>query len=172
MKKIKPMRKLLCLVLISISFVFQLSLSSCQNEVVSAVDYHDSLVIEQVKIAKIMSELNATLETFRPEDMEITLKKLNQQIAAAQEKLKTSKAFKQDSDLLNATIAIVDQYQNIESNKYAQAVDLLSRPDSLFTDADEATTNELLRQIDGQITTITSKYAEEQKAFAAKYGLK
>jgi len=165
------MRKFLCLVLIFISFVFQLSLSSCQNEVVSAVEYHDSLVIEQVKIAKIMSDLNATLETFRPEDMEITLKKLNQQITATQEKLKSAKAFKQDDALLKATIIIVNQYQNIASNEYTQAVDLLSRPDSLFTDADEATTNELLRQIDGQITVITSKYAEEQKAFAAKYGL-
>jgi len=160
-------RSVICLTLLNMSFMF----FSCDNTSTTAVAYHDSLVMEQVKIAKLISELNATLETYVPEDMELIYNQVNEQIDKSLEKVNTIADFKGDKSFHEATGNLIAAYKDLTVNEYQEAVRLLSKPDSLFTDDHEALVNDLLKKIDSKLSDFNTIYSKEQKSFADKNGL-
>lgn len=144
---------------------------SCQQTEYTAVAYHDSLVVEQVKISKRLNEMNAALETYFKEDMELAFDLLNEQIKKTESKYATMPAFGDDKSFLQASRLMLDEYKKLTENEYKTAKHLLSMPDSAFTDSYEQKVNNILYEIDRKQDQIILDYTKAQAAFAEKHNL-
>lgn len=155
-----------------IIIIVGLGINACgDNHHKAALNYHDSLVIEQVRISLAVNEMNAALETFYAEDMERAYQMLGQQLEKSDSKLAAISDFKGDKEFLDASRKMVAEHQKLYTNEYKLAKELLTLPDSMFSDEQELKVNKLLKTIDIKLEKIIVEYSKSQEEFSKKYGL-
>lgn len=147
-------------------FTLVVLLSSCTSNKQTPVQYNDSLVIEQVKVVDAADRLQEVFDTYVKEDMETVYGRFKTQIDASIEKVNSIDPYKDDDSFKNSTLELLNTYKRLSENEYRNALEVLSKPDSVYTPADEARLEILYKQIDRVTTQAGAAYIKSQEAFA------
>ena len=134
--------------------------------------YNDSLVGEQVKILKLADELQVSMDMMLPEDMDKLQKKLVSLLNKSEEKVKSTEPYKEDPALRDATLHFIEVYQRLAGKEYRDAMALSSKPDSSFTENDQARLDLLYKQIDRLSEDAIQNCRKAQETFAGKNAMK
>ena len=149
-----------------------LVLVSCSSTNVTPATYNDSLISEQVKVLKLADELQAALDMMVPQDMEILHKKLLKQLEESSEKVKSTEAYKEDAALRDAIAHFLAIYKRLAEKEYIDAIELSSKPDSVFSQNDQARLDLLYKQIDRLSEDAIRGCKKAQEDFARKNSMK
>lgn len=156
------------ILLMSLLFVF----TACSGgEKISPVAYNDSLVVQQMKVAEASDRLLEVLDTYVKEDMETVYGRFTQAINNALEKTEAMAAYGDDDSFRQATLNYLNTFKGLAENQYREALQLLSKGDSIYTPIDEKRIELLYKEIDAKGTKVTQACKEAQEAFARKYKL-
>ncbi len=147
-------------------------LSACgQKEKGSPVAYNDSLVVQQMKVAEASDRMLEVLDTYVKEDMETVYGRFNEAIEKALERTEALGAYGEDDAFRQATISYLNTFKELAANQYREALQLLSKGDSVYTPVDEKRIELLYKEIDARSAKVTQACREAQEAFARKYNL-
>lgn len=145
---------------------------ACTGPDITPVQYNDSLVIEQVRVVEAADRLQEVFDTYVKEDMESVYGRFTVQIDRSIEKVKQIDAFKGDAAFKNSTMDLLSTYKRLSENQYGDAMELLSKPDSLYSPSDEARLELLYKQIDRVTNQAGNNYSKAQDDFAKANNLK
>lgn len=138
----------------------------------SPVAYNDSLVIEQIKVTEAANQVQEVFDTYVKEDMQTAYTRFTDQIERSMQKAETMGDFEEDASFKEATLTFLKSYQSMAGKEYKEALQLLSKDDSTYSESDEQRLQLLYKQIDAQDEKATSAYMKAQDAFASRYKLK
>lgn len=165
------MIKLIIPFILSVTLWF--ALGSCTSGTkISPIAYNDSLVLQQIAVVDATARLQEVLETYVKGDMQTMLGRLQGQINLSLAKSEAMGAYKDDASFKDATVSFIRTYQEVAQDEYRKAVQLLSKPDSLYTETDDQQVEKIYTEINNVTKEAISDYEVAQQAFAAKYNLK
>ena len=144
----------------------------CSSPTVSPAVYNDSLISEQIKVLKLADELQVSMDMMVNTDMAALHTKLLKQLAESSEKVKSTDAFKEDAALKNAIAHFLEVYKRLAEKEYRDAIELASKPDSVFSQNDQARLDLLYRQIDRLSDEAIKSCKKAQEDFAKKNSMK
>jgi hypothetical protein len=146
-----------------------LTLYSCKpNDKKKAIAYNDSLVIQQIAVVDAAVRLQEALDTYHRKDMQTLHKEFQGQINASLAKIQAQSDFGGDTKFKDATEQFVKTYKQLAQNQYREAVNLLSKDDSVYSKVDEARVKQLFETIDKTTSQAEQEYEREQAAFALR----
>jgi hypothetical protein len=144
----------------------------CSSPTVSPAVYNDSLISEQIKVLKLADELQVSMDMMVPQDMIVFHKKLLNQLAKSSEKVKSTEAYQEDLALRNAIAHFLEVYKRLAEKEYRDAIELASKPDSVFSQNDQARLDLLYKQIDRLSEDAINGCKKAQEDFARKNSMK
>jgi hypothetical protein len=152
-------------------FLFLFALCSCSNNSPEPAAYNDSLAVQQIQIAEKANKLQDAFSGFVQAEMEIRRKDLENQLDKAEEVVNTSGDFNKDESLLQALRQLIKGYKSLNESEYEEVIKILSKPDSAYTDIDEARLTILYKSIDEKSNRLISDFLNAQRVFAGKNNL-
>jgi hypothetical protein len=145
---------------------------SCSSPTVTPAAYNDALISEQIKVLKLADELQVSMDMMVPTDMIVLHEKLLKQLDESGEKVKSTESFNEDVALRNAIAHFLDVYKRLAEKEYKDAIELSSKPDSVFSQNDQARLDLLYRQIDRLSDEAIKSCKKAQEDFAKKNSMK
>ncbi len=156
-----------------IVFGFVVGLSSCSSKTeISAVAYNDSLVVQQIAVVDATARLQEVLETYVKGDMQTMLGRMQGQINLSLAKSEAMGSYNNDASFKDATLTFIRTYQELAQDEYRRAVQLLSKPDSLYSPSDDAQVEKIYAEINMVTKEAADDYEKAQQTFALKYEYK
>jgi hypothetical protein len=150
-----------------------LLLNACNSgPKLSPAAYNDSLVLEQIKVTEAANQVQEVFDTYVKEDMQTAYNRFSEQIERSVKKAEALGDFEEDASFKDATLAFLKSYQSMAGKEYKEALQLLSKDDSTYSESDEQRLQFLYKQIDAQDEKATSAYMKAQDAFAMRHKLK
>ena len=165
------MKNFLLPLLIVWGFVAGLSSCSSQSEI-TPIAYNDSLVVQQIAVVDASSKLQEVLDTYVKADMQTMLGRLQGQINLSLAKSEAMGAYRDDATFKDATVNFIRTYQELAQDEYRRAVQILSKPDSVYTPEDEASVEKIYTEINKVTADATAEYEKAQQEFATKHEIK
>lgn len=162
------MTKLLLPLILSISIWISFGSCSSKSEI-SPIAYNDSLVLQQIAVVDASGKLQEVLDTYVKSDMQMMLGRLQGQINLSLAKSEAMGAYKDDATFKDATVTLIRTYQQLAQDEYRRAVQLLSKPDSLYTPEDEAQVEKIFAEINKVTADATVEYEKAQQEFMVKH---
>ncbi len=134
--------------------------------------YNDYLVAEQNRIIKRFSELNKAYESYDREEIDQARQALLNEIdevIAAVEKLPP---YEGDTELRDAALEMFTYYRQLSEQELKSIGDLLSKGENELTESDIDEMDRLYNRFRKEIKSYEINFADAQRAFANKYGMK
>jgi hypothetical protein len=154
---------------IFICLLIGLGFNSCSSKPkISPIAYNDSLVVQQIAVVDASASLQEVLDTYNKTDMQTMLGRLQGQINLSLAKSEAMGPYKDDNSFKDATLAFIRIYQELAQNEYRKAVQLLSKPDTLYAPEDEAVVEKIYASINQVTAEATLEYEKAQQKFAEK----
>lgn len=145
-------------------------LFACNPGNEKAVAYNDKIVELQDGVVQSLLALDESFVEFVPEQMDAAHAEFVSSLANASDELNKMGPYKDDSTLFLAAGRMFSSYQDLAQNNYAQFIELLKVPDSLFTAEMQAQSFDLKEVIDQQRVEGQEFLINAQEAFASKHG--
>jgi len=149
-----------------------LSLSACGKKKMEPLAYNDSLAIEQIRIIEKANELQDAFAGYVEAEMEIRQKDLEAQLDKSQRTLDRVGSHGDDTRLLEASRKFIDGYRKLNREEYSEAIRLLSKPDTAYSEREEARLSILYKAIDAKAKQLGDDFIAAQVLFASEYALK
>ena len=165
------MKNFLLPLLIVWGFVAGMSSCSSHSEI-TPIAYNDSLVVQQIAVVDASSKLQEVLDTYVKADMQTMLGRLQGQINLSLAKSEAMGAYRDDATFKDATVNFIRTYQELAQDEYRRAVQILSKPDSVYTPEDEASVEKIYTEINKVTADATAEYEKAQQEFASKHEIK
>lgn len=146
-------------------------LAACSGTKIEPVAYNDSLVTQQIKIVEKANELQDAFSGYVRAEMEIRQKDFASQLERSEAVVKRLGSYGDDKRLFKATEDFIEGYRKLNENEYKEAIRILSEPDSLYSEVDEAKISLIFKTIDDRITKLGAEFLEAQKSFAKDHQL-
>jgi len=146
--------------------------ASCKEKL-TPVEYNDKIVNEQVKIAKLMFDIPATIND--PETTEITINKAIAQADSSIENLEKLGGYKGDNTFQQAAINLFKFYKEICQKDFREMFSLINQMKTQTEPDSQAVVNriqEISQNIAEKEKSFDESFANAQKSFAEKYQLK
>ncbi len=148
-------------------------ISSCSSRTeITPIAYNDSLVVQQIAVVDASAKLQEVLDTYVKADMQTMLGRLQGQINLSLAKSEAMGAFQDDASFKDATVSFIRTYQELSQDEYRRAVQLLSKPDSVYSPEDEALVEKIYAEINKVTADATAEYEKAQQDFATKHEIK
>lgn len=148
-------------------------ISSCSSRTeITPIAYNDSLVVQQIAVVDASAKLQEVLDTYIKADMQTMLGRLQGQINLSLAKSEAMGAFQDDASFKDATVSFIRTYQELSQDEYRRAVQLLSKPDSVYSPEDEALVEKIYAEINKVTADATAEYEKAQQDFATKHEIK
>lgn len=148
-------------------------ISSCTSRTeITPIAYNDSLVVQQIAVVDASAKLQEVLDTYVKADMQTMLGRLQGQINLSLAKSEAMGAFQDDASFKDATVSFIRTYQELSQDEYRRAVQLLSKPDSVYSPEDEALVEKIYAEINKVTADATAEYEKAQQDFATKHEIK
>lgn len=147
------------------------ALVSCSADSVQPVAYNDTLAVQQIRITEKANKLQDAFAGYVRGEMEIRRNELENQLEKAEEQVGKMQAFKNDESLLKAAKDLIKGYKELNAGEYDEAIKILSKPDSVYTEVDEARLTILYKSIDEKSNRLISEFLQAQKTFAGNNNL-
>lgn len=157
-------------VFVALGCAFAAGYTSCSSKSeISPIAYNDSLVVQQIAVVEASAKLQEVLDTYVKADMQTMLGRLQGQINLSLAKSEAMGAFQDDASFKDATVSFIRTYQELSQDEYRRAVQLLSKPDSVYSPEDEALVERIYAEINKVTADATTDYEKAQLQFAAKH---
>jgi hypothetical protein len=148
-------------VFVALGCAFAAGYTSCSSKSeISPIAYNDSLVVQQIAVVEASAKLQEVLDTYVKADMQTML---------SLAKSEAMGAFQDDASFKDATVSFIRTYQELSQDEYRRAVQLLSKPDSVYSPEDEALVEKIYAEINKVTADATTDYEKAQLQFAAKH---
>jgi aspartyl/asparaginyl-tRNA synthetase len=135
------------------------------------VAYNDSLAVQQIRIAEKANQLQDAFAGFVMAEMEIRRNDLENQLDKAETTVNSLGGFNKDETLFKASKQLIQGYQELNSVEYEEVIKILSKPDSVYSDVDEARLTILFKTIDEKSNRLITDFLSAQREFAGKNNL-
>ncbi len=145
--------------------------SACSGTKIEPVAYNDSLVTQQIKIVEKANELQDAFSGYVKAEMEIRQNDFESQLERSEAVVKRLGGYGDDKRLFKATEDFIAGYRKLNNSEYKEAIRILSEPDSLYSDVDEAKISLIFKTIDDRITKLGDEFLNAQKSFAKDHKL-
>lgn len=155
----------------NLPIVFITLLSACSGTKIEPVAYNDSLVTQQIKIVEKANELQDAFAGYVRAEMDIRQKDFQSQLERSDAVVKRLGSYGDDKRLQKATENFIAGYRKLNDTEYKEAIRILSEPDSLYSEVDEAKISLIFKTIDDRITKLGDEFLEAQKLFAKEHQL-
>lgn len=160
-------------VLVAIGCALGAGFTSCSSKSeITPIAYNDSLVTQQIAVVDASAKLQEVLDTYVKADMQTMLGRLQGQINLSLAKSEAMGAFQDDASFKDATVSFIRTYQELSQDEYRRAVQLLSKPDSVYSPEDEALVEKIYAEINKVTADATAEYEKAQQDFATKHEIK
>ncbi|GEM_PF-3385584 len=134
--------------------------------------YNDYLVAEQNRIIRRFSELNKAYESYNRDEIEraraALLNEIDEVIAAVED----LPPYEGDTELRDAALEMFQYYRQLAENELKEIGDLLSKGENQITESDIDEMDRLYKRFRKEIKSYEINFADAQRAFANKYGMK
>ena len=161
------MRKFLNLfVITSLLFFYSCSPSSKQ-----ASKYNNALIMQQRYVVEKMDDFISSLSKYEKKDMNSAYQNLLTTIDKSIDTVKRLKGFDGSTEFRDTTLALLELYKNVTENEFRTILNILSKPDSVYTNTDAKAVSQTLLQARNKISEANKKFQKYQEAFAKKYNL-
>ena len=144
-------------------------ISSCSVKTPEPAAYNDSLAVQQIGITEKANSLHDAFAGYVKAEMEIRRRDLELQLEKAEDAIKRTGSFQDDSGLFDAASAFVEGFKKLDREEYDEVIRILSKPDSIYTESDEARLGILYKTIDEQSNKLISRFIAAQQDFAKKH---
>lgn len=149
-----------------------LILSSCSNsEAIEARDYNDQIINHQIEIIDAIDSLENSFSNYNIEKMEFFQYRLRNKIRDGVELANSLTAINKDESLKIGTQNLFAVYQNLSENEYPKIIQILSMPDSTYTDSDQQRLFDQQTKIKGITDEAHESFLEIQAEFGKKHNL-
>jgi hypothetical protein len=138
----------------------------------SAIKYNDGIVGYQNKIIEKMLDLSNTFEKGTQVQMDAKLKALQAQIVESLAGVSKMEAFKGNTRLRDAAIALFKFYQSIAENEYREIIDILSKDPASISDSDKNRLVEIQNDITTRELGFDNEFQAAQKEFSRIHNFK
>lgn len=152
-------------------FICTTTFSSCETRSAKAGRYNDTIMHHQYEISEGFTILDSALNTYDGREMDYAHKLLAAKIVTGQKLLDTLGTFKGDSTLLIASRTLFNFYEDISEEEYPELMQILQRPDSVYTKADESRAYELDSLIRDRFTSSHHDFLTRQHEFWGQYNI-
>jgi hypothetical protein len=146
-------------------------LVSCSPRSKKAADYNDSIISYQSEISLGFDALDTTFSTLVADDMDYAYLMLRSKIETGQRVLDTLPRFKKDTLLLNAAKRLFEFYDDVCRDEYAELVDIMKMPDSLYTIDFQDRAWAIEAQIVSRFGLAQEAFQSAQRDFGEKYNV-
>lgn len=146
-----------------------LIISDCGPNSQQAVDYNDEVVAQQKLIVKELNSLEEAFVNFNPTDMDKAYTLASKQINKSLNVINKMAPFNEKSDLKDAAIKLMGEYNSVIKNEYVAIIALNKLPESRFGKAEEVKLKNLSKTIDTKLSTALTEFGKQQTAFSSKY---
>ncbi len=134
--------------------------------------YNDYLVAEQNRIIRQFSELNKAYESYSRDEIEraraALLNEIDEVIAAVED----LPPYEGDTELRDAALEMFQYYRQLAEKELKEIGDLLSKGENQITESDIDEMDRLYKRFRKEIKSYEINFADAQRAFANKYGMK
>ncbi len=146
-------------------------ISACSGPSIKPEVYNDSLVIQQIRVIEKSDELQDAFSSYVEAEMQMRHQQLERQIEASLNQVRKMEAYDGDDSFRQSAIAMLEGYENLVKKEYLDAEKILSQPDSLYSEGDEARLEILYKQIDKKCEDLIANFQRNQEDFAKKHKL-
>lgn len=149
-----------------------LMLFACQRTEIEAVKYNDSLIKNQIAVAKAVVDLSKTFKSADTVKMDEAYKRAIFVLDSAYNNVQQIGDFDSDSTFRHQLNKLLLTYKSALQNEYAQVIALYKLPKNQFDVAAMKQMEESVVTAYNSIQTAIENFGVEQKSFAQKYGFK
>jgi len=148
------------------------TLVACTSRSEQAAEYNDQIIEMQSQIIERFNAMDSAKASYQDvEKMELVFVELQAQVLKNLRTLKETQAFKGDKRFLSASINMFDTYKSITDNEYAEMVELLSLPDSVYTKAHQLRVSALQDSVSKAFDLAHDTFTAQQLDFGKKYNV-
>ena len=151
--------------------VFSFLFSACSVKLPEPAAYNDSLAVQQIVITEKANMLHDAFAGYVKAEMEIRRKDLELQLKKAELEIMKTGAYGEDNSLYEAAAEFLKGFKKLNREEYDEVIRILSKPDSTYSENDEARLGILYKSIDEQSNKLISNFIDAQKEFASKHEL-
>jgi hypothetical protein len=151
--------------------ILAMTFSSCETRSAKAGRYNDSIMQHQYGISEDFTNLDSALNTYDGREMDDAHILLLAEIVNGQRMLDTLGYFKGDSTLLMASRALFSFYEKVSETEYPELMEILQRPDSVYTRVDEERAYTLDSLIREQFSASHEDFLLRQREFWGNYNI-
>lgn len=149
-------------------FCLLIALAACNSNAPKPAAYNDSLAVQQILITEKANKLQDAFAGYVQAEMEIRRNDLENQLEKADRVVQSLGPFNKDESLLLACREFIQGYRQLNISEYEEVIRILSKPDSLYSEADEARINILYKTIDEKSHRLIDNFLSAQREFALK----
>jgi len=134
--------------------------------------YNDYLVSEQNLIIQRFSALNKAYESYDKDKIEGAREALLHEIDGVIANVEKLPPYEGDTELRDAALEMFQYYRQLTEKELKEIGDLLSKGENQITEADIDEMDRLYNRFRKEIKSYEINFADAQRAFANKYGMK
>jgi hypothetical protein len=149
-------------------FFLLITLAACNSNAPQPAAYNDSLAVQQILITEKANKLQDAFAGYVQAEMEIRRNDLENQLEKADRVVQSLGPFNKDEALLVASREFIEGYRQLNLSEYEEVIRILSKPDSSYSEADEARINILYKTIDEKSHRLIDNFLSAQREFAEK----
>ena len=154
---------------VSLFSVFIICGSGCKPSPDEAVAYNERIIREQKAIVDKINDLDLTLSTYKPTEMDVAYSNAYKQVIASIATVKAMEVFDTKSEFKDAALQVFDIYKVTLEVEYKELVGLLKKSDEEYTLEDEERAKKLFIDIAEKLNNAYEDIIAVQGAFAEKY---
>jgi hypothetical protein len=144
-------------------------LNSCGPSPKEAVDYNDSVILEQIAIVDAIDALDASFEEYIPEEMDQALANAIKTTEHAIDAIKAKENFDGSDEFKNNALDLFKLYKDVLENEFQSMVDIYKLPDDEYTDTESERWEVLYNQAYEKMINALESFNDYQKEFSKKY---
>jgi hypothetical protein len=166
---LKKGSKLVKATTVTLFSVFIIGASGCKPSPDEAVAYNEKIIREQKAIVDKINELDLTLSTYKPTEMDVAYNNAYKQVISSIATVKGLGEFDGKTEFKDAALQVFDIYKQTLEVEYKELVGLLKKSDEEYTLQDEERAKKLFMDIAEKLNNAYEDIIAVQSAFAEKY---
>lgn len=143
--------------------------TGCRPSPDDAVAYNENVIKEQKAIISKINDLDLTLATYKPTEMDVAYSNAYKQIITSISAVRNLPDFDGKTEFKDAAIEVFKIYKGVVENEYKELITLLKKSDEEYTLEDEERAKKLYKDIAEKLNNAYEDIIAVQSAFAEKY---
>ncbi len=151
--------------------VMSLAFVSCTSRSDKAAAYNDSIIEKQTAVILAFDQLDAAMTDLNEEEMSANYLILRGRVKESIQMLDSLGKFQDDEDLLKASKALFQGYDELMEEEYGELIEILAADDSSFTPEVQQRAYGLQSAVFSKMKQLHQDFTAEQRSFGERYNV-